>query len=183
MSAHDLPCELQIRRSGQQISVGRKVSVEVQVCVVQNATFRVVLKIAAQKLEAHINKHDIRNSDDDLTSFANKLGQACHDIRRIPDMLKNVRENKAIESLVSQIIRNIAFNVVDPTFGHRCSRAFGFRIRSGNPKHFAMRQSGFQQVSVVSGATADIEDSSTGRIDLIDDERVSDILIHSCGER
>lgn len=98
-------------------------------------------------------------------------------------MLKNVRENKAIESLLLQIVRNVAFNVVDPAFGHRCSRAFGFRIRSGNPKHFAMRQSGFQQVSVISGATTNIEDSPTGRINLIDDERVSDVLIHSCRER
>ena len=38
-------------------------------------------------------------------------------------------------------------------------------------------------MSVISCATADIENSQTGGIDLIDNERVATILIHPCGER
>jgi hypothetical protein len=63
------------------------------------------------------------------------------------------------------------------------ARAFRFRLRLGNPKHLAAGQFGLEHTSVIPGTATDIQDSPASGIDLIDDQRISDIFIHPFGER
>ncbi|MGD0369123.1 MAG: hypothetical protein ABSA94_16835 [Acidobacteriaceae bacterium] len=88
-----------------------------------------------------------------------------------------MREEQAIEFLPLQISRYAALDVVDPAFGHIRSRALRFRLRTCNPKYFAVGQLLSQQRSVVPGATANIEHASAGGIDLIDYQRISNVGI------
>jgi hypothetical protein len=61
--------KVKIRSFGKQVTVSRDVSVKVQMSIVENSPFRVILEIPAQELESHLKEHYIRHGDDNAASL------------------------------------------------------------------------------------------------------------------